>query len=139
MICGTERSFATWGIALRACLKWSLAAAISGPFKMVYSASTVARCRVVLHEPLYCACGKSFVEPPVVPVSAEHRLWNVHRACPCNLLQTEFCGTKPPECDEPCGQLQGLDLSFRKQRFCLVTRLTPSQDGVWSRLSSKVP
>mmetsp|Transcript_91503 Transcript_91503/g.218111 ORF Transcript_91503/g.218111 Transcript_91503/m.218111 type:complete len:955 (-) Transcript_91503:59-2923(-) len=38
-------------------------------------------CRVVLHEPLYCACGKSFVEPPV------------------------FCGTKPPECDEPCGQL----------------------------------
>ena len=80
---------------------------ISGPFKMVYSASTVARCRVVLHEPLYCACGKSFVEPPVVPVSAEHRLWNVHRACPCNLLQTEFCGTKPPECDEPCGQLQG--------------------------------
>ena len=38
-------------------------------------------CRVVLHEPLYCACGKNSVEPPV------------------------FCGTAPPECDEPCAQL----------------------------------
>ncbi|CAJ1370852.1 unnamed protein product, partial [Effrenium voratum] len=37
-------------------------------------------CRVVLHEAVFCACGKNSIEPPVV------------------------CGTEPPQCDEPCAQ-----------------------------------
>lgn len=39
-------------------------------------------CRVVHHEPVFCACGKRSIDPPVA------------------------CGTEPPRCDEPCGQLR---------------------------------
>ena len=66
----TERSFAIWELPSVRALSGAWLLYITGPFNMVFAVvlRLSARCRVVLHEPLYCACGKSFVEPPVVHV-----------------------------------------------------------------------
>lgn len=49
-------------------------------------------CRIVLHEPLTCACGESRIDPPVV------------------------CGTALPVCDMPCGKLR--ECGHRCQATC---------------------
>ena len=68
---------------------------------------SLRRCRVVIHEPIFCACGKNSIEPPSDGVPSEMLADDTFDVGASWCGSAEACGTDPPRCQEPCAQLFG--------------------------------